>query len=477
MVNMSKINYFKYLIKKYWKLEAVIAAVMLVFITLSKVLMLDTDGYTYGSLWSDSTAVLELYVTTTYISCAISCFTPVYLNAYLYRKNSCDLYLSLPMKREKMFNTHFIYGCLSVIVPMIPCYLITIVYYMLNGINVSIYALYILIVLIVVNVILQAVTTLFSVKSNRLLDAIVAVFGFLIVPLICVSCINGAFDVLTSYFIVGHMNGAHDFLVIKHLEGLISLPQTALSFFGTTDFGMYMNEYRIFYLVWWMLIGVLAYFYAHKSYVQRASEDSEQYTSSKLIYPLMIHAGLISILFYVSAFAQGYVSKAFWLILMFVGYFIALAFAERKIQWKKTTVLIFIASYVVINLFSRSYVQTNGYGLLYELPQVEQISTINAEYYLWDDDIYGNNQIKAEQEDFENCYQTIEEMVQHCLNERIGPNGEMYIKWGDYAVYGAVELRFVLKDGKEINRYYELDVMDSYQAAKKLHDKDFEPSK
>ena len=53
----------------------------------------------------------------------------------------------------------------------------------------------------------------------------------------------------------------------------------------------------------------------------------------------------------------------------------------------------------------------------------------------------------------------------------------MYIKWGDYAVYGAVELRFVLKDGKEINRYYELDVMDSYQAAKKLHDKDFEPSK
>jgi hypothetical protein len=169
--------------------------------------------------------------------------------------------------------------------------------------------------------------------------------------MICVSCISGAFDVLTSYFIVGHMNGAHDFLVIKHLEGLISLPQTALSFFGTTDFGMYMNEYRIFYLVWWMLIGVLAYFYAHKSYVQRASEDSEQYTSSKLIYPLMIHAGLISILFYVSVSAQGYVSKAFWLILMFVGYFIALAFAERKIQWKKTTVLIFIASYVVIKLF------------------------------------------------------------------------------------------------------------------------------
>lgn len=458
MVNMNKMNYFKYLVKRHWKLELVISAGLFMIVTVACITSVSDSMIFYVNIKEAcKEALIYLFYSGMFYSCAISCFTPIYLNYYLYRKQSVDLYLSLPMKREKMYDTHFLYGCFSVVVPTVVCCIISVICLFVKGLDVTILPFQIIGVIVLVNVILQAIITLLSVKANKLLDAIVAAFGFIIVPLVVILSVYFTSSVLLSRTVVGFTLIGDELPFTGIISNLISLPVIAFgafeNFFNLKP--ITLTSSSLYYLLWWSVIGIIAYIYAKKSYVKRAAEDSEQYTSSKLIYPLMIHVGLASILMMITLMESEYVVKFILIGIIFLGYLVSMFFAHRKIKLRLVYVLTFVGIYVVTSLFTWSFEQTNGYGMVHEIPNISQIKNIRVDYYYEEGSDY--HYVNVNQSHFVETYKKIESITQSCVEVA-----------NDDDHYNMIDITYELKNGNKIYRYYEFDEEKIHQDALEL---------
>ena len=464
-VNMSKMSYFKYLVKRYWKLELVISAILFMFLTVSNVISLGTNEYVYGSVSAASIAaydsmMLILYIMTILLSCGFSCFTPIYLNYYLYRKQSSDLYLSLPMKREKMFDVHFLYGCISVLLPTIICYMIPVVALWLKGMRFSFLPFQMLAFIILINIILQGINTLLSVKANKLLDAIVAVFGFLIIPLVIILSLNLSSNVLLNKALIGYTAWMDELTYLDVISYLISLPYVAFGSFeytGGSVCQIMMKEHSMIYLLWWCIIGIIALLYARLCYQKKPWEHSEQYTSSKLIYPLMIHAGLAAILLMIALIEELSTGKVILLGITFLGYLVAMFFAKRSIKLKWQYGLIFAIIFGCTCLFTWSFESTKGFGLIKETPNQAEINKVRVNFSFWEDDIYGEYKYFATSDQFDAYYRLSEELPEKCMKD------------GRYS-RGSVLFVYELKDGREIYRDYNLFNDGAYKSAYALYE-------
>lgn len=455
MDNMNKKNYFKYLIKKYWKLELVISIVLFLQITLSQVISLLTNDYYYGSIDRYQQLVTILFYITLLSSCAFSCFTPIYLHHHLYRKQSCDLYYSLPMKRKDMYQTHFLYGCLSIIVPMVICYLMTVLcMIVIGGFSIDFTVFELVLFIIVMNLVLQAIITLLSVKSNKLLDAIVATFGFLIIPFVIYLCLGAACTNMVDEIIQANVyySVESELPFLNHLLFFISLPFFAITNFPflTQEYGLavvFTNSSHIIYLCWWIVIGLISYYYGKHTYVQRASEESEQYTSSKMIYPFMIHIGLLSILLVMVQIENDYLIKYVLILFALVGYCVSMFFAMRKIQFKLKYFVTFIVMLIATSVFTMVFQQTSGFGYIQEVPVKNQISEINVSIYIWNDEteMFDYNGV-IEKEDISDYYDRCAYIPELCTD---GAKDH-------YKDYGYCALRYLLTDGREIYREYRI---------------------
>lgn len=454
MDNMNKRNYFKYLMKKYWKLELVISIVLFLQITLTQIIPLLTNDSYYGSADYGQVLMTVLYYITLLTSCAFSCFTPIYLNHHLYRKQSCDLYYSLPMKRKDMYQTHFLYGCFSIIVPMLVCYMITILcMFVIGRYSIDLSAFTLIFFITLINLILQAIITLISVKCNKLLDAIVATFGFLLVPFIVYFCLNGACTNMVDEIIHANIyySVGDELPFLNHLLDFISLPYFAITNQSFLDaqynfIGLYMESSQYLYFGWWLIIGIISYYYGKQTYIQRASEDSEQYTSSKMIYPFMIHIGLLSILLVFVQIEHDEMMKYVLLLFALVGYLVSMFFAVRKIQFKLQYFITFIVMLAGTAAFSVIFQQTSGFGYIKEVPNKEQIEQIDVSIYLWnaEDEMYDYD-VRVGKEDINDYY------------ERFAYIPELCTEGVNQKEYGYITLKYDLKDGREIYREYDIN--------------------
>ena len=464
--NMSKMSYFKYLVKRYWKLELVISAILFMVLSVSHVISIGTNQYVYGSLSSQAIAVADsvmqsLYIMTIFFSCGFSCFTPIYLNYYLYRKQSSDLYLSLPMKREKMFDVHFLYGCVSVLLPTMICFMIPVIALWFKGMKFTALPFQMLGFIILINIILQCINTLLSIKANKQLDAIVAVFGFLIVPLVIILSVNLSSNILLNNVLIGYTAWMDELTYLNVLSRLISLPYVAFGSFEYTGGSVYqimLSEHSILYLLWWCLIGIIALLYARVCYQKKPWEHSEQYTSSKLIYPLMIHSGLAAILVLVTLIDELSAFKVILIGITFLGYLVVMFFAKRNIKFKWQYAMAFALVYGCTSVFTWSFESTKGYGLIKETPDQADIYKVSVNFSFWNEDIYGEYDYFATSEEFDTYYQLTKELPEKCLDD------------SQYAE-GSVLFRYQLKDGRELYRDYTFFNQDAYQLAHALYEK------
>ena len=463
--NMSKMSYFKYLVKRYWRLELVISVILFMFLTVSNVISIGTNEYVYGSVSAASITAYDsilftLYIMTMLLSCGLSCFTPIYLNYYLYRKQSSDLYLSLPMKREKMFDVHFLYGCVSVLLPTIICYMIPVIALWMNGMRFSFVPLQMLAFIILINMILQCINTLLSVKANKLLDAIVAVFGFIIVPLVILLSISLSSNVLLNKVLIGYTAWMDELTYLDVISYIISLPYVAFGSFenvGVSVYQIMMKSSSMFYLIWWIIVGIVSILYARACYQKKPWEQSEQYTSSKLIYPLMIHAGLSAILVMITLIEEFSTSKIILLGMTFLGYLVAMFFAKRSIKFKWKYVLVFAMIFGCASLFTWSFEATKAYGLIQETPHVTEIQKVRVSISFWEDEVYDEHKILATSDQFDDYYRLIEALPEKCKDD-------------DNDILGSVLFVYELKDGSEIYRDYNLCNKDAYKLACALHE-------
>lgn len=467
MAYMNKKQYFKYLVQRHKKLLLVVCVILFMTMVFPYITTEPVPDYRYGSYVSNQ--LYSLYLIGLLVSCGISFMTPYVLNSYLYRKQSCDLYLSLPMKRKDMFVTHVLFGVSAVTLPAMICFILSVIYQGLFGsLPWDMNVLYALILIVGSNIILQGIIHYICMKCNKLLDAVVAGFAFLIVPMIFALCFSSFLQNMMNEILVGHTyNGSSEWIISDYLIPMLSLPWHAISAFMLGLDGEQMRQTIAiqgnvgWLMLWWIVVGGLAYVRAYWNYIGRASEDSEQFTTSRIIYPTIIHSFLLGLMMLVYEIDSGFSSKWIILGLLFVMYLMMMFFAVRSIRFKIQYLLIFIGMYLAVGMSGWGFVRTAGLGLVEEIPNAANISEIYVSIYQIEEE---NGESITETANF-HMYQDHE--IQPVCND-IAILVEAVKDNESDGYYGFVEVEYEMENGMEVTREYLLQEQSAKRIAEEM---------
>lgn len=166
-MNYSK-TYLRYLIKKNYKIILVLFVLGFLIFPLPAIL---AEPYDYNLGVTPRQTDVFLYMGTV-IVCFSAYILPMVLRSVFLDRKKCDLYLSLPIKKEKIYLLNSIFGYLSFLSCFTLLFLITFIANITKGKPLSVYYLYYYLGMIVISLSIFSLSSLISSLSNNLLDAV-----------------------------------------------------------------------------------------------------------------------------------------------------------------------------------------------------------------------------------------------------------------------------------------------------------------
>lgn len=320
----------------------------------------------------------------------LAMFLPIYLFQYLWKKRSCDLFLPLPMPKRQLFLIHYGLGlCLlgfPVLMFLIACGLreesraffpyLALFAFGLYIITLCTYSLYVFAV----------------VKCNSLWDALIAVLSYALLQVLLAPMIEWMLSNVVEEVLVGG-SSVTEFFPMRHIETLLSPILACAHWLDNLSAAFYAQKESIHTLPLWenlfaldvkpllflalIAFGAVACVGAMVSYEHRKGEDSEQKTTSKWIYPLLIYAitGCMLIATAMSA-------STLWITL--IVFFVLNFAAERKITLRFSKIAGFVGMmFCAIALFW-VLVMTQGFHLIHEYYAANQIQDVSFFLNLYD---------------------------------------------------------------------------------------------
>lgn len=310
---------------------------------------------------------------------------PLYQFRYLMNKRSVDLYYPLPMKKTTIFWLNYGIGAVLVCIPNLV-FFINVLWESAAHDYVSFYALFmgVFALLALVN---YALVSFFVIKCNSLWDACFAAGAVLIVQVLLTSAVSGLLNDVTGEVLAGGGN-AHEFFPLSYFEcsqavlaGFLWL-NDALSVFYEANINnndliqtLFSNSTLcVPMLLYYVTILFIFSYLACRAYKKRKSEDSEQKTTSRLVYPLFI--GLItgSLLIY-NAMDLSF----FWFTI--VVFFLMNALYERRLVIHVKMVATLIVYVIALFMISHLLVETDGLGRIHEFYDPGEIRAVRMELY------------------------------------------------------------------------------------------------
>lgn len=358
MVFMKTINknYFRYLIKKNKYFLLIIWIFSVISMPCYTITFKNNYQWTNFSLISSIASVLGLF---------LSFIVPIYLFAFIQRKQSTIMYLALPIKKESLFLTTSLFSVFATAVPVMICYLISVSiknYFMPLSAG---YNFLSAIVLLIYMLSLQAIITTIILLCQNMLDTIIVSIAFMIIPFLFYY----TFFIYMSKLILNMMLGIGSYIqvfapIINYLSCVYS---------GILQVSYFINNIPLIsyaQIIYWLIIGMIFYVLAFHLFKKRTIEQCEKHTKSIFIYPILIAVILLSVMmaaYHNEINIYTIILYAIFFILFMLMYF----FAKRKVCLTWKIPVIYIMFIICCVGFANIFEKTNGFGFITELPKID----------------------------------------------------------------------------------------------------------
>lgn len=370
MALMSKFihgQYLKYLFKSHKHLLMIITIISFVIMPFFSGINL-LNGENFNNIYVAVNCLAIMF------GCVASFFLPIYFFKFLYNKKSVDMYYSLPIKKEQLFLTTFLFSLLIVVIPISINYLFVI----LEGIHkisgFPYLGLFILMIFLFLSV--QSLVTFVCMHCNNLIDSFVINILYMIVPMIVYFSL---IMLIQSVETVGNGNYADASLSLLQY---ISLVYQSVQLGTSIDF----IKLETPSIILWMILDIIFIVRACYLFVHKKAEDSQQQTSSVLAYPTMIGLMICAMLLWIYIFKDmSLFINLFEMIVIFIVYMILIFVQKRKIKIDMKSIIVFVCMNVLCLATTSLCQATNGFGLIREyVKDIQSVNRVSLTYY--DDD-------------------------------------------------------------------------------------------
>lgn len=381
-----KINFKKYL--RYYinsNKRYIILICLILFIAMPFLMFNTILGYYSTPIEAYQIGVISTSVVSVFAGCVLSFIIPIFNYRYLYKKNSNELYFSLPIKREKLFNYTYLSGLLLLLVPLLVYYFICYGYCAIIFPGVQLYLkIYPLLFVFILSILLVAQYTIFtflSVKCNNILDSILINGSYVIMPIIVFIAAQVFFENQIN-LILGNIGGSiSEFLPTEIFTNIASLPWVIYTVTKDLNYHLlgYFVEKSIFigeipYVIYWGVIGIICFWFGKKAFIVRKPEEAQERTTTIFGYPVIITIVTFSLLLYMMNWTNNLLIPSVMIAML---YFCMIFFSNRKIKVKGIHVLVFAALYVGTFGFGQIYTQTSGFGLVKEFVDASTVQQVD----------------------------------------------------------------------------------------------------
>lgn len=435
-------TYLRYELKHNKRILLMLCAILFVLLPFNMLLI--NENFSIFGLY---TPPYYTFVKVSFIfALGLACITPLYQFRFLYKKQMANVYLSLPMKRSNFFFMQYITGFIEVLLPFLLNYVIALVIVMFKVHNsaILIHNIPILILIIFTMMVQYTLITFVCIRCRHLFDGLIIAGMYAVVPLLISGILSIFFMHQTSILL--KLDAQDTFTFLNVLEMLISPSSYAKN--------LLVNEYNDMFLIsnlknllismYWLCVGLLLYRGASKYFVKYKIEDCEERTNDKFTYPLMITISVF--LMVLQAFNIENQNGILCICLAFILYFGLLFFAQRKVKVTIKQCLLLVGLFVISYGTGVVFQATNGFGLVYEFPNVNAVEdaylmiSINETYK---DKNYPHSLEFNDKKDIEHMIDFQKEAKKH--------------KEQSYEYHHELYFYYNLKDGGRIMRMYNLD--------------------
>lgn len=338
------------------------------------------------SMFDSSSMQATVFILSLIGTFLVAGIMPMFTWRFLYKKTSCNMYLSLPITRKKFFVVQYLLGA---VFGLIPLYLNFVIEFLLLGafsysrlFNFVIYFILLLIPFFVT----YTIFTLVAVKCNNFADAVVMSGAYLILPFVLYLAIILFIDYQASDLLIA--NSATSFVdeimpgetLLSALSFPVSLT-VSLAWFIFDRFEMvFESVVNLITTGVWCLLGIVAFYISMRGFILRKEEEAQHRTTSYLMYPFVVtvlSVALILMLFNTNLFSA---SMFIMGTIIFALYIIMRLFARRSLKIKITDIGGFMGITAATLAFVLIFQSTHGFGLVKEYPDTDDFRFVNIYY-------------------------------------------------------------------------------------------------
>lgn len=303
--------------------------------------------------------------------CFMAFCIPLYQFRYLMKRNSSDLYLSLPIKREHFFDMQFLMGAGQLIVTTLVALGCSSLLSMNFGGIVS--RTVSILLLEVLGLVLYALFTWIIVKCNTLLDGILISIAYTLLPLLIMITMYLFSARIVEGILLSEIYGAGDIInsdLFFLITSFLSTPITMLAVVDTSSLPFAADFWTMTCLfVFWVVLGIGFYIFAKKAYIQRKGEQSGERTKTWMAYPIMIPLFTGCLLLIVGATLD----RVLYLMFVFIGYLVMYFFAKRSLKVTPFMIIQFLCLFFLSNGLEQIMIANNCFGNVQEVFELEEI--------------------------------------------------------------------------------------------------------
>ena len=311
---------------------------------------------------------------------------PMFTWRFLYKKTSCNMYLSLPITRKKFFVVQYLLGA---VFGLIPLYLNFVIEFLLLGFFTSIalfdFFVY-FVVLLIPFFITYTILTMIAVKCNNFADAVVMSGAYLILPFVLYLAIVMFMDYQASDLLIANSSTSliNEIMPEGTMLSALSFPVSltiSLAWFVFDGFEMaYESIVNLITTGVWCLLGIVAFYISMRGFILRKEEESQHRTTSYLMYPFVVT--VLSVALILILFTSDLFSSSMFIMgtIIFALYIIMRLFARRSLKIKITDIGGFMGITAATLAFVLVYQSTHGFGLVKEYPDTDDFRFVNIYY-------------------------------------------------------------------------------------------------
>lgn len=339
---------------------------------------------TFVSYYGNGIDITSLYLLAFAVG-TLAFLLTLYQFRFLMKKTSCDLYMSLPIERNRLFYVQYMMGAGALVSMSSLVYFLLGVLNQNQLLNLGLFAGFCFIQ--VAGLLLYTFFSWICIQCSTLFDTIVVMVLYTIIPFILMLTLRAFYSLLMNSILVSELWGVSGDItdVLWVFNNFISLPWLMRS--GLYLLECFFNGGYLYYgisttMVWgyiaasvsWLLVGIYLYTSARSMFHQRKSEVSEQRTIGFLTYPVLLPLFVTSLLLLCGVSFGSII----WVILIFFVYVGSYFLVKRKICFHRKMLYQFISIAIGIGAMQWMLIETNIFGFVQEIPKKEDITSITV---------------------------------------------------------------------------------------------------